>query len=145
VRTVQAEDALRLVREAIGPARAADELPEFFAELERIRVAILLTPAAAPVTANEVTADHLLTTAQTAKRLGRSEWWVRSNKDTLPIVRLPTGRYRFSANGLDRWLRTRDDRRRLRRFPTGVGDARLLSVAVAAGRPGSWKSTRARK
>jgi hypothetical protein len=44
---------------------------------------------------------------EVAERIGRSKWWVYENKDALPIVRLPTGRYGFSEKGLERWIERR--------------------------------------
>lgn len=100
-------EALLLVREAALTAREAGELPQFLGELERLRVEVLLTPVAPPVTEGLAGGDRLLSTAETAKRLGRSEWWVRSNKTALPLVRLPTGGYGFSDAGLSKWLARR--------------------------------------
>jgi hypothetical protein len=108
MRATGADAALDLVRTAAMAARDSGELPEFLAGIERVRVEVLLAPVPTGAAANPVEdADRLLSTADTAKLLGRSPWWVRQNKDSLPLVRLPTGSFGFSSKGLDRWLKRR--------------------------------------
>ena len=97
--------ALESVRTAALQAQADGELPVFLGELELVRMEILLsvtTTAAQPATPSKK--DRVLSVNETAKRIGKSRWWVYANKDALPIVRLPTGRYGFSEKGLERWI-----------------------------------------
>jgi hypothetical protein len=107
VKTERADEAVLLVQEVAVAARIAGELPAFFAELERVRTEVLLAQADTHAAQSPSRADRVLSTAQTAIRLNRSVWWVRQNKDSLPIVRLPSGRYGFSERGLERWLERR--------------------------------------
>ena len=102
-------DTLRLVREAATEADAEGALPIFLGELEKARVEILLAAIARRVVtrATHAPQEQLLSVAEVARRIGRSKWWVYENKDSLPIVRLPTGRYAFSERGLERWLARR--------------------------------------
>jgi hypothetical protein len=46
----------------------------------------------------------LLSAKEVAKRLNRSTWWVYANKNSLPIVRFPTGGFAFRENALQRWI-----------------------------------------
>ena len=106
--TERALEALQAIRQAAAEAQAVGELPIFLGELELVRMEILLsatTPAAQPPTGWKK--DRVLSVNETAKRIGRSRWWVYANKDALPIVRLPTGRYGFSERGLERWIERR--------------------------------------
>src|ERR1700737_3992979 len=103
---------LREVLEALSgagrEAGADDELAAFLGELERIRTELLLDATSGRrLSKPESDAGRLLSVAEVARRIGKSTWWVYTNKDTLPIVRLPTGRYGFSEKGLDRWLERR--------------------------------------
>jgi len=106
--TERALEVLQALRQAAAEAQAAGELPIFLGELELVRMEILLsaaTLAAQPATGWKK--DRILSVNETAKRIGRSRWWVYANKDALPIVRLPTGRYGFSERGLERWIERR--------------------------------------
>lgn len=100
--------ALQSVRVAALAAQAAGDLPVFLGELERVRVEILLSAShpsdPLPASPNR---DRLLSVAEVAQRIGRSLWWVYRNKNALPIVRLPTGRYGFSEKRLERWIERR--------------------------------------
>jgi hypothetical protein len=96
---------LRAVREVAAEAQESGDLVTFLTELERVRLEFVLTHSAPPT--NEDDGDRLLTPRQTADRMGVSIWWVRDNKDALPIVRLSTGCYRFSEKGLERWIKRR--------------------------------------
>ena len=52
--------------------------------------------------------DRLLTVDQVAKILAVDRTWVYRHTETLPFRRkLSNGTLRFSANGLQRWLKTR--------------------------------------
>jgi predicted DNA-binding transcriptional regulator AlpA len=100
--------ALESVRVAAIQAYADGELPIFLGELELVRMEILVsatTRAAQPLTGSKK--DRVLSVNETAKRIGRSRWWIYANKDALPIVRLPTGRYGFSERALERWIERR--------------------------------------
>jgi predicted DNA-binding transcriptional regulator AlpA len=106
--TERALEVLQAIRQAAGAAQAAGELPIFLGELELVRMEILhsaTTLAAQPATGSKK--DRILSVKETAKRIGKSRWWVYANKDALPIVRLPTGRYGFSDKGLERWIERR--------------------------------------
>lgn len=107
MKTERADETLILVEQVAGAALVAGELAEFFGALERIRVGVLLAGNSRTVAPEAEKSDRLLTTAQLVERTGLSAWWIRQNKDALPIVRLPTGSYRFSERGLERWLERR--------------------------------------
>lgn len=94
------------------------ELPDLLADVERIKAAgwLRLTDRTPPeATQGE---ERLLTAPQAAERLGVSEDWLRRHQEAMPfLVRLrrdkkDKGRasVRFSAVGLDRWIRTREGR-----------------------------------
>jgi hypothetical protein len=103
-------DVLRAVREVAISELAAGRLSAFLGELERLRVEILLdavTPASVRPEAAPGDRKDLLSAAQVAKRLGRSVWWVYSNKHSLPMVRLGTGGFKFDPARLDRWIARR--------------------------------------
>jgi hypothetical protein len=104
--TERALEALRALREAGEEARAAGELVAFLIELERVRLELLIA-LAKPEPAPSASPDRLLSAEEAAERIGMSVWWTRANRNALPIVRLPGGRYRFSAKALDRWLQRR--------------------------------------
>lgn len=99
--------ALESVRAAALAAQAAGDLPVFLGELERLRVEILLSASHPSDPLTNPDGDRLLSVAEVAERIGRSQWWVYRNKDALPIVRLPTGRYAFSEKRLERWIQRR--------------------------------------
>src|SRR5258708_7574514 len=106
--TERALEVLQAVREAAFEAQAAGELPVFLGELERVRIEFLLsatTLAAQPHAGSKK--DRVLSVKETAKRIGKSRWWIYKNRGALPIVRLPTGRYGFSERGLERWIERR--------------------------------------
>ncbi|HXN77540.1 MAG TPA: hypothetical protein VN965_02065 [Candidatus Dormibacteraeota bacterium] len=106
--TERALEVLQALRQAAAEAQADGELPIFLGELELVRMEILLSAtafAAQPATGSKK--DRILSVKETAKRIGRSRWWVYANKDALPIVRLPTGRYGFSEKRLERWIERR--------------------------------------
>ncbi len=100
--------ALEAVRAAALEAQADGELSIFLGELERVRVEILFS-ATAPAIQSEagLKKDRVLSVKETAKRIGKSRWWIYKNSGALPIVRLPTGRYGFSEKGLERWIERR--------------------------------------
>ena len=99
------QETMESVRIAALAAEAAGDLPDFLAELERVRVEILISATSTldPPPAK----DRLLSVPEAARRIGRSPWWVYRNKNSLPIVRLPTGRYGFSEKRLERWIERR--------------------------------------
>jgi predicted DNA-binding transcriptional regulator AlpA len=103
--TESRQAALEAVRLAAREAELSGDLAILFGELERARVEILVSVGA--LRSPGPVEDRLLSVAEVAKRIGRSKWWVYSNKDALPIVRLPTGRYGFSERGLSRWIERR--------------------------------------
>jgi len=52
--------------------------------------------------------DHLLTVEQAAEKLGVSEDWIYRHADQLPFtIRVGDRHLRFSAQGLDRYIRDR--------------------------------------
>jgi predicted DNA-binding transcriptional regulator AlpA len=101
-------ELLQAVRQAAAEAQAAGKLPIFLGELERVRVEIVFSAinSLEPLSAGPKK-DRLLSAAEVAQRIGRSKWWIYENKDSLPIVRLQTGRYGFSEKALDRWMKRR--------------------------------------
>jgi predicted DNA-binding transcriptional regulator AlpA len=54
--------------------------------------------------------DHLLTVEQTTERLGASVDWLYRHADGLPFIVRVGRRVRFSAQGLDRYIRDRAGR-----------------------------------
>lgn len=103
-----ASEAIEAVRRAAARL-AREEIPTFLGELERVRAEILIaanTPVQEPASA-VAEPSGLLTAERVAARLGCSKWWVYKNRDSLPIVRLPTGGYRFKAEALETWIRRR--------------------------------------
>ena len=107
MKTERADETLLLVEQVAAATLVAGELGEFFGALERIRVGVLLALNSRAAAPDSEKPDRLLTTADLVERTGLSAWWIRQNKDALPIVRLPTGSYRFSERGLERWLERR--------------------------------------
>jgi predicted DNA-binding transcriptional regulator AlpA len=106
---VTQQETLAAVRVAARQAADAGELPGFLAELERLRVEAVLATAQ-PVRSLPSTREmpesrsRLLTVQQTAKRLGRSRWWVYRHKATLPVTRLQTGGFGFDEKRLEQWI-----------------------------------------
>lgn len=98
--------ALDALRAAALEAREAGELAPFFGSVEALRVELLLA-AASPAHLETGEGDRLLTAQQASLKIGMSIWWIRANKDALPIVRLPSGRYAFSEKALNRWIQRR--------------------------------------
>lgn len=100
-------EALRSIRKAAAEALAAGELSAFLGDLERVRTDVLLeasNPKPNPAPPAPAAGPKLLSAVQVAERLGRSKWWVYTNKNSLPIVRFPTGGFAFRAEGLERWI-----------------------------------------
>ena len=96
------------VRAAAVDARDRGDLPAFLGELESVRVEVLMSLVGRlPQSSSDQSRDRLLTVSEVARRIGRSRWWVYQNKDSLPMVRLPSGRYGFSEHGLNRWIARR--------------------------------------
>ena len=90
---------------ALAEEMPREALAAFLGRLEAVRVEILLSQA--PVSSSpppEGKPDRLLSVGETAARIGMSRWWVRQNKASLPIVRLPGGRLKFSEKRLESWL-----------------------------------------
>ncbi len=105
-----AADVLRAVREVASLELAAGRLPAFLGELERLRCEVLLEATNPKSVRPEAEPDDgrgLLSAVQVAERLGRSKWWVYANKNSLPIVRFPTGGFAFRPQALDAWIKRR--------------------------------------
>ena len=51
--------------------------------------------------------DYLLNIDEIARRIGKSTKWVRENIESLPFAFLVGKEHRFSARGLDEWIRER--------------------------------------
>ena len=49
--------------------------------------------------------DYLLNLEEIALRLGKSTRWVRDNLSSLPFARQIGREHRFSARGLDEWIK----------------------------------------
>lgn len=111
----QAESRVYELLESVGAAMAAlprEDLEGVLGEIERLRAIgwrRLLTPdpVSTPPQPLETQKGAVLSSSETAQRLGRSAWWVRQHKLELPLVRLPGGRYGFSEAGLERWINRR--------------------------------------
>lgn len=106
--TPDARAAMTALREAARSAASSGELPELLAELERVRVEVMLAPPSSrqesPAMASPA---RLLTPEEVGKRLGRSRWWVYRNKALLPVTRFPTGGWGVDEQALERWIRRR--------------------------------------
>jgi predicted DNA-binding transcriptional regulator AlpA len=99
------KDALEAVRAAAQEAATTGQLPDFLAELERIRVeAILAATAVRKAAPAPRPAGRVLTVQEAAQRLGRSRWWVYRHKATLPVTRFQTGGFGFDEKALERWI-----------------------------------------
>jgi hypothetical protein len=107
-------ELFRAIREAAAEARNAGGLPDFLAELERLRVEAMIAIAAPAAPAPPLEAprggdaekkpDRVLSVAEAATRLGKSAWYVRKHKERFGLVRLPGRRYGFSDRALSRWI-----------------------------------------
>lgn len=84
-------------------AMPSGELPEVIGQLEAIK-AMAWTRLTAPQQAI-AQHDELLTVEQAAERLGMSEKYLYSNAKTLPFTKRMGRNLRFSANGIDRYIR----------------------------------------
>ena len=107
--------SLDAIREAARAALAEGNVPDFLADLERIRTDLLLQAARPPLLPPlppTPARTRLLSVKEVAALLGRSKSWVYKNRSILPIVRFPTGGYGFNAERIDRWIkvRTNDER-----------------------------------
>jgi len=105
--TPSQQHALESVRAAAQEALVSGELVDFLTELERVRLELVVAAAKAPrfePAAQAEEPNRLLSVEEAARRIGMSRWWVRENKDALPVVRLGGGRYRFSEKGIERWI-----------------------------------------
>jgi excisionase family DNA binding protein len=110
----------------LGRARAlgSDELPRFLGELETIRaVAWSRLTAAAP--AAQQAHDELLATKQAASRLGVSESYLYRNHRQFPFTRRVGRALRFSAAGLEDYIRQRN----------GLTARRQRAILPAGGKP----------
>jgi predicted DNA-binding transcriptional regulator AlpA len=102
---------------AADPERIADvqagELPGLIGEAEALRARLwarlqAATPAAVAPPAKATEPDRLLAVAEAADRLGVKPRWLYRHAGELPFThRLPGGRLRFSARGIERWQATR--------------------------------------
>lgn len=82
-----------------------EQIPSALGELERVRVSLTvrLTPASEP--------DHLLTAEQAADRLGLAVDTLYRKAKAFPFtVQLPGRQVRFSAAGIQKFIRSRQRR-----------------------------------
>lgn len=87
---------------------APEALPAFLAQLAALQARVAARIASAPFTTRETPRerDTLLTVKQAAARLSVSPDWLYRRAATLPFTRSLSPRaLRFSATGIDRWLR----------------------------------------
>ncbi len=95
----------------LGPIRAAvkelprEALPSLYGALATLQAEILLVPPAAAAPGE--TTDRALDAAAVADELGRSRDWVYRNRHSLPLTRLPSGRWTVSSSRLRKWKETR--------------------------------------
>lgn len=88
----------------------AEELPAFMAELGALSYRAAARLAAEHPGPAEAT-EQLLTVEQVAERLAATVDWLRRQRDLPFRVELSGGMVRYSAAGLDRWVRERTGRR----------------------------------
>jgi Helix-turn-helix domain len=99
-------EALAALERALMEA-LPDTLPTLLAELHRLTLIgqrRYLTPAPAPLAEAE---DRLLTAPEAAERLNRSTDFVYRHAASLPFTVRDGRAVRFSARGLERFIRTR--------------------------------------
>lgn len=101
-------DALAALESA---ARESDpaEVPALVGDLERVK-AIAWARLAVPATTNGAGDDRLLTLHQAAVQLGVPEGWIKKRPDLPFRVVLSEGTVRYSARGIESYIRTRAGR-----------------------------------
>ena len=95
---------------ARDPARAADvpveAVPGLLAQLAAVQTALAVRLLAMPSTIARPPADELLTVEQAAQRLATTPDWLYRRVRRLPFaVRVGPRQLRFSAAGIDRYIR----------------------------------------
>ncbi len=101
---------------AQDPSKAAQLPPEVARQLTLQCLTVLAALAMAPPSANSHESatpedDRLLTVDETAAKLGVSKHWLYRRWKKLPFVVSIDSRPRFSAAGVDRFIRQRIGRR----------------------------------
>jgi len=84
----------------------ADQIADAIGELERAK-ATLWARLAAPVPANGIGEDRLLTIDQAAERLGVTRDWLRRRPELPFVVKLSEGVARYSSRGIEQWIAAR--------------------------------------
>jgi excisionase family DNA binding protein len=95
------------LEQALSAARSLspEELPRFIGELEEVRTTALVR-LTAPVIQSQAP-DSLLSIAEAAATLGMSRSYLYRNADKFPFVRREGRSLRFSASGIQQYLRGR--------------------------------------
>lgn len=110
-------DLAALVREPERVAEVrADSIPALLGDLERLRAALWTRLMGARASGNgqpepSTEGDHLLTVAEASQKLGTSKDWLYRRAKALPFtVRLGLRQLRFSARGIERYIRQQQGR-----------------------------------
>jgi predicted DNA-binding transcriptional regulator AlpA len=82
-----------------------DQIPAVLAHLHALAGSLT-----ARLLETDASADELLDVAEAARRFDMSEDWLYHNRE-LPFRRKIGGRVKYSAHGIDRWLRSRQGAR----------------------------------
>jgi hypothetical protein len=101
-------EVLEVLRVTAREAIARGDLPDFLAELERVKTEVVLAAAAAAAPSAfppPPPADTLISVGAAAKRTGYSTWWIYKNRERLGfLVELPSGRLRVRERLLNVWI-----------------------------------------
>jgi len=84
----------------------AERIPEILGEIERVK-GVLWARLAVPPTTNGAGGDRLLTIHEAALRLAVPTGWVKKRPDLPFRVVLSDGTVRYSARGLEAFIRAR--------------------------------------
>ena len=92
-----------------------EEVPNVAGLLASVQATIVLRAArvsapmsVAPPRTEEPQGGRFLTTAEAARLIGRSRWWLWKHASQIPAVILPGGRRAYSSARLQRWRRERE-------------------------------------
>lgn len=97
--------------EAVGQALPLQAIPEAIGQLERVRVQLTVRLICGAAAIDPLTADHLLTAQQAAELLNLSPDTLYRKARSFPFtVLLPGRQVRFSALGIERYIRAKQGR-----------------------------------
>lgn len=82
-----------------------DCIPAWLGRIEEVRAVLWLRLMALHVSASTDGPDHLLTIDEAAARLATTRDWLRRHHDLPFVVRLSEGQVRYSAQGVEAFIR----------------------------------------